>query len=604
MNEVFERLKTALAGTYTVERSIGEGGMAFIFLATDIKHDRSVAIKVLRPELTASLGAERFLNEIQITAGLQHPHILPLYDSGEVDGLLYYVMPLVEGETLAEYIAREKQLSIDEAIQIAREVAEALGHAHSHGLIHRDIKPDNVMMSGGHAVVADFGIAKAVSVSGGQKLTQSGMAIGTPAYMSPEQAAGDPDIDGRTDIYALGCMLYEMLVGEIPFTGRTSQAILARHTMDIVSPPSTVRQSASPDLEDIVFCSMAKSPADRFRTASEMIDALKAVEIGSRPKIRSTQTRAIVARSVVRDLGTTVYPAVRVMDEPQLGTDNELDGPQLGVLGATVTFQVLQGDPMISWPITVETDEDGLAWVPAEAPWILGPATIDLVAEASGFGIGVDPALGGNGPFADHSVNVVSLGTGRVTFGAMACGPGADVDGVVDSDYIFIGSTLANLSPSGTLIEFFYSYDCDNLYFAVRIEADEALNNSVRVEFDKDNDGVATAGNDVLRMLRDKKTGLHKFTDRHLESRCVNRNGQSDCSTEDSQSDGEGDVNFDGTTFTYEMSHPLSSGDGEDFELHFRDSIGFWVAVSLGKGTQGNTEYPDFRQYKTITIGQ
>lgn len=299
MNEVFERLKTALAGTYTVERSIGEGGMAFIFLATDIKHDRSVAIKVLRPELTASLGAERFLNEIQITAGLQHPHILPLYDSGEVDGLLYYVMPLVEGETLAEYIAREKQLSIDEAIQIAREVAEALGHAHSHGLIHRDIKPDNVMMSGGHAVVADFGIAKAVSVSGGQKLTQSGMAIGTPAYMSPEQAAGDPDIDGRTDIYALGCMLYEMLVGEIPFTGRTSQAILARHTMDIVSPPSTVRQSVSPDLEDIVFCSMAKSPADRFRTASEMIDALKAVEIGSRPKISSTQTRAIVARSAL-----------------------------------------------------------------------------------------------------------------------------------------------------------------------------------------------------------------------------------------------------------------------------------------------------------------
>jgi len=291
MSDILERLQAALEDTYAIESPLGEGGMALVFLARDLKHDRLVAVKVLRPELAASLGAERFLREIQITAKLSHPHILPLYDSGEADGLLFYVMPFVEGESLADYVEREKQLSLDEALRITREVAEALSHAHSYGLIHRDIKPENIMMMGGHAIVADFGIAKAVSDAGGTEMTQTGTAIGTPAYMSPEQAAGQADLDGRTDLYALGCMLYEMLVGQVPFTGPTAQAVIARHTMDQIPPPSIMRQSISPELEDIVFCAMAKNPADRFRTAHEMIDAIKAVETGGMPKVRSTQTR-------------------------------------------------------------------------------------------------------------------------------------------------------------------------------------------------------------------------------------------------------------------------------------------------------------------------
>jgi len=290
-DEIRERLMSALAGRYAIERPLGEGGMAFVYLGTDVKHDRQVAIKALQPELAASRGAQRFLREIQITAKLQHPNILPLYDSGEAQGLLYYVMPFVIGESLSDLIAREKQLSIHDAVQIAREVAEALAYAHSYGLIHRDIKPDNVMMSNGHAVVADFGIARAMSEAGADKLTQTGMAVGTPAYMSPEQAAGETGVDGRADVYSLGCMFYEMLVGQVPFTGPNAMAVMARHSMDNVTAPSIMRQSIAPEVEDIVFRSMEKIPADRYRTAQEMVESFKAVERGevSMPTARASQ---------------------------------------------------------------------------------------------------------------------------------------------------------------------------------------------------------------------------------------------------------------------------------------------------------------------------
>lgn len=277
MTEPLDRLKVALAERYAIERELGQGGMATVYLARDLKHDRLVAVKVLDPDLAASIGADRFLREIQVTAKLSHPHILPLYDSGEADGFLYYVMPFVQGESLADRIAREKQLSIKDAVQITREVAEALAQAHSHGLVHRDIKPGNILMSGGHAIVADFGIATAVSQAGGEKLTKTGMSIGTPAYMSPEQAMG-LEVDGRSDIYSLGCMLYEMLVGQIPFTGTTPQQIIARHSMDHVSPPSIMRNTIPGELEEIVLRSMAKLPADRYRTAYEMAEALAAVD--------------------------------------------------------------------------------------------------------------------------------------------------------------------------------------------------------------------------------------------------------------------------------------------------------------------------------------
>jgi tetratricopeptide (TPR) repeat protein len=269
-----DRLRVALAGRYEVDREIGRGGMACVYRAHDRQHDRDVALKVLRPELAATLGIERFLREIRIEARLQHPHILPLYDSGTADGLLYYVMPYVEGETLRDRIRREKQLPVGEAVRIAREIAEALDYAHKHDVVHRDIKPSNILLSGGQAVVADFGIARAISVADQESLTASGLAVGTPEYMSPEQGTGDSNIDGRSDIYALGCVLYEMLGGEPPFTGRTAQNVLARHRQDPPPPLRVVRPTLSAEMAEVVEIALAKLPADRFATADQFATAL------------------------------------------------------------------------------------------------------------------------------------------------------------------------------------------------------------------------------------------------------------------------------------------------------------------------------------------
>src|SRR5205807_309548 len=225
------RLKAALAGRYTIELELGQGGMATVYLAHDVRHDRRVAVKVLRPELSLELGADRFVREIHLAARLNHPHIMPLFDSGEAGGFLYYVMPVVEGESLRERLRQAQRLPVEDATQIAREVADALDHAHRHGVVHRDIKPENILLQEGHAVVADFGIGKAVSAAaqGATAITRTGVTVGTPAYMSPEQAAGEQAIDGRSDIYSLGCVLYEMLAGAPPFTGPTAQAVIAAH---------------------------------------------------------------------------------------------------------------------------------------------------------------------------------------------------------------------------------------------------------------------------------------------------------------------------------------------------------------------------------------
>ena len=276
MPDTFERLKAALADRYAIEHELGSGGMATVYLAEDLKHERKVAVKVLRPELAAALGADRFLREIKITAGLTHPHILPLLDSGEADGFLYYVMPYVEGESLRERLNREKQLPLDDALQIAREVADALGSAHSHDVVHRDIKPENILLEEGHAVVADFGIARAVTVAGGEKLTETGLAIGTPAYMSPEQGSGEDQVDARSDLYSLGCVVYEMLAGTPPFVGPTARAIIARHMIDAVPPLRTIRPELRTGAARAVSKALAKAPADRFATLSEFTDALAA----------------------------------------------------------------------------------------------------------------------------------------------------------------------------------------------------------------------------------------------------------------------------------------------------------------------------------------
>jgi serine/threonine-protein kinase len=266
------RVRRALAATYKVERALGAGGMATVYLAEDVKHHRKVAVKVMRPDLAQTLGADRFLREVEIAAQLSHPHILPVYDSGQAEGLLYYVMPYVEGESLQERMQRESQLPVEDALRIAREVAEALAYAHERNIIHRDIKPANIMLSRGHALVADFGIARAMG--SGASITQTGLAVGTPQYMSPEQASGSPGVDGRADVYALGCVLYEMLAGEPPFTGPTPQAIITRSLTENPRSLTMSRVGLPPTLDGIVTRALAKSPADRFQTPGALATAL------------------------------------------------------------------------------------------------------------------------------------------------------------------------------------------------------------------------------------------------------------------------------------------------------------------------------------------
>ena len=269
------RLTAALSDRYRIERELGAGGMATVYLAHDLRHDRKVALKVLRPELSAILGAERFLHEIKTTANLQHPHILSLFDSGEAGGFVFYVMPYVEGESLRDRLMREKQLPVEDAVRIAREVADALDYAHQHGVVHRDIKPENILLHGGHAMVADFGIALAASRSdGSSRMTETGMSLGTPHYMSPEQAMGEREITPRSDIYALGCVLYEMLTAEPPFVGATAQAIIARVLTEEPRSLTLQRKSIPPHVEAVVMHALEKLPADRFASAGEFAKAL------------------------------------------------------------------------------------------------------------------------------------------------------------------------------------------------------------------------------------------------------------------------------------------------------------------------------------------
>src|SRR4051812_3925315 len=265
---VVSRLATALAGRYQLEREIGRGGMATVHLALDLRHHRRVAIKVLREELAAAVGADRFLEEIRVTASLQHPHILPLFDSGSAEGLVWYVMPFVEGETLRSRLARERRLPVEDALQLVREMADALDYAHRHGIVHRDVKPENVLLQSGHALIADFGIALALEHAGAGRLTRTGITLGTPSYMAPEQAAGNLPIDARTDVYALGAVLHEMLAGDSPFAS-ASHREMQRNAMNEPSIAlATRRADVSPSLNAAVRRALAKEPDDRFPSAA------------------------------------------------------------------------------------------------------------------------------------------------------------------------------------------------------------------------------------------------------------------------------------------------------------------------------------------------
>jgi TolB-like protein len=292
-SDSLERIRAALAGRYEIERKLGEGGMALVYLARDLRLDRTVAIKVLRGEVALALGGDRFLREIKLASHLQHPNILAVWDSGDADGILYFVMPFVTGESLRDRLDREKQLSLEDAIMITREVADALQYAHSKGIVHRDIKPENILIEQGHAILADFGIARAASESE-TKLTETGMSVGTPTYMSPEQSMGSEGVDGRSDQYSLGCVLYELLAGQPPFDGNNTMAILAKHSMEAVPSLQVVRSSIPDDVEDAVMRSLEKTPADRFRSMKEFGDALAAADIST--AARRTPTRGGIRR--------------------------------------------------------------------------------------------------------------------------------------------------------------------------------------------------------------------------------------------------------------------------------------------------------------------
>ncbi len=306
MSDVLPRLTTALESRYRIEREVGVGGMATVYLARDLRHDRDVGIKVLHPDLAAALGAERFLAEIKTTAKLQHPHILPLLDSGEAGGLLYYVMPYVAGESLRTRLDRETQLAVDDAVRIGREVLSALDYAHRNGVVHRDIKPENILIHEDQALVADFGIALAVSAAGGARMTQTGLSLGTPAYMAPEQAMGERAIDGRADIYALGAVLYEMLVGEAPFTGPTVQAIVARVMTESPRPVTGQRKSVPANVNAAVLRSLEKLPADRFHSAAEFSAALATSDFRARASDNSEPVTKI--KSATEILGSSWLP--------------------------------------------------------------------------------------------------------------------------------------------------------------------------------------------------------------------------------------------------------------------------------------------------------
>ncbi len=407
-DETMAKLSAALADRYRIEREIGRGGMATVYLAEDLKHHRRVALKLLDPGLAAAIGPERFLLEIETTAGLHHPHILPLYDSGAAGGLLFYVMPWVEGESLRDRLVREKQLPIEEALRITREVGDALSYAHSHGIIHRDIKPDNILLESGHAVVADFGIARAIHTAGGPSLTQTGVAVGTPAYTSPEQCAGARELDGRSDLYSLGCVLYEMLAGQPPFTGPTAESLVFQHLSAPPPPVTQLRPAVPAEIAAVLARALAKNPADRFKPVARFTEALArhpglvVAPVAPRRVLRwrialpaallMLVGAAVVARLVGREPRIVAGATTRLTLEPGLEVDPALspDGEMIAyAAGVPARMQIyvrrLSGGRTLA--LTADTTHDH-RW----PRWTHDGAQVAYQADSA---VWLTPALGG-----------------------------------------------------------------------------------------------------------------------------------------------------------------------------------------------------------------
>ena len=415
MSDLPTSLRMTLADRYAVERELGQGGMATVYLAQDLKHNRLVAIKVLRQEVAAVLGAERFLREIETTAGLRHPHILPLFDSGKAgsgEEVLWYAMPFVEGESLRDRLERDKQLPLEEALQVAREVGDALAYAHSRGVIHRDIKPENILLESGHAVVADFGIAKAITAAGGGKLTGTGLAIGTPSYMSPEQALGQ-DVDGRSDIYALGCVLYEMLVGEPPYTGPSAQAIIARRLSEPLPSLRVVREAVPAGIEAAVHKALARAPADRFATAGQFVGVLAGD--GKTEVRKDGRTRPVASRwwLIPAAVLATVAVAIGVL-RSRRASPGALDPNLIAVFpfrmsGTDTSFALLR-DGMVDFLETKFSGEGG--------PRVL-PTRTALAAWHRGLG------ANGEEPTDEAAARLArGLGAGSLVLGTLVTTPG------------------------------------------------------------------------------------------------------------------------------------------------------------------------------------
>jgi tRNA A-37 threonylcarbamoyl transferase component Bud32/tetratricopeptide (TPR) repeat protein len=431
MTDPFSALQSALASRYRLDGEVGQGGMATVYRCEDLKHDRTVALKVLRPEIGAMLGAERFLLEIRVTARLQHPHILPLLDSGEAAGLLYYVMPFVTGESLRVRLDRERQLPVTEAVRLAQEVAGALGCAHAEGVIHRDVKPENILLSGGRAILADFGIARAVSEVGTARLTETGLAIGTAAYMSPEQAAGERNLDARSDLYSLGAVLYEMLTGEPPYTGATPQAVLAKRFSLPVPSTRVLRETVPIGLDQAVQKALAKAPADRFASAAEFSAALAQDEAGPTGELGPGARR--VARPWTK--AWLIPAAGAVFLAAWLGLSRWATSPPLDAhLVAVLPFRVAAADSSLNCLHEGMVDLLGVKLSGEGGPRAIGTAAVlSAVQRVAGrLSNPVDPAA--------------ARAVGRLT------GAGRVIDGAVigDARHLVITASVVNVASGGS----------------------------------------------------------------------------------------------------------------------------------------------------------